>query len=431
MAYLVKINVSFNLRDASSPVPTPVVAVVRWGGLVLKYPTGEHALPEHWHRKMHRVDLMSVPAVDQDAARATNAALDAVEARVKDKFEAWRKEHGRPPVKVELQALLHERIEVNTDTPTDLWGHIETLITEAPKRKRLDGRPMHKGLSEQYARAREVLKDFERETGYPVTFEAVNTTMYSDLVTFLEGRGLYSNTIGKYIRTFKRFLNTAVSKGRRLPGYNPSEWVVLKEDATDIALTMKELDAIEDLDLSDRPALANARDILLLGCWCPVRYGDLRTLRPSKIGKELIRFHQEKTGDEVEIARLPGFDRVLQRRNGELPEFISEQRLNNHLKEIARMVPELHELVNVKRTGPNGREETDVPRWKMVSTHTMRRTGATNMYVLGVPALSIMAATGHRTEKTFLGYVKLNKAQHAEIARKQVMRALEGLKGEV
>jgi integrase len=48
----------------------------------------------------------------------------------------------------------------------------------------------------------------------------------------------------------------------------------------------------------------------------------------------------------------------------------------------------------------------EYPKWQMVSTHTARRSFATNHYGK-LPTPVIMAATGHTTEKSFLVY--LNK----------------------
>lgn len=47
--------------------------------------------------------------------------------------------------------------------------------------------------------------------------------------------------------------------------------------------------------------------------------------------------------------------------------------------------------------------------------HTARRSFATNMYLKGVPTISIMAITGHTTEANFLKYIKVDKLQHARI----------------
>ena len=52
---------------------------------------------------------------------------------------------------------------------------------------------------------------------------------------------------------------------------------------------------------------------------------------------------------------------------------------------------------------------------QFLMNHTARRSFATNMYLRGVPSISIMAITGHTTEANFLKYIKVDKLQHARI----------------
>jgi integrase len=55
-----------------------------------------------------------------------------------------------------------------------------------------------------------------------------------------------------------------------------------------------------------------------------------------------------------------------------------------------------------------------IPKWKMVTTHTARRSFATNLYKQDFPSLGIMAITGHKTEASFLKYIKVTPREHAE-----------------
>jgi len=51
----------------------------------------------------------------------------------------------------------------------------------------------------------------------------------------------------------------------------------------------------------------------------------------------------------------------------------------------------------------------------MVVSHTARRSFCTNMYLLGVPALTIMAISGHKTEENFRKYIKADNRKQAEL----------------
>ena len=58
-------------------------------------------------------------------------------------------------------------------------------------------------------------------------------------------------------------------------------------------------------------------------------------------------------------------------------------------------------------------KEDTMEKWQMVSSHTARRSFATNLYNQGVEVITIMKMTGHRTEGAFLKYIKVTEEQHA------------------
>ena len=57
-------------------------------------------------------------------------------------------------------------------------------------------------------------------------------------------------------------------------------------------------------------------------------------------------------------------------------------------------------------------------KYKLITTHTARRSFATNLYLAGVQTHTIMAITGHSTEKAFLRYIKVTPDQHARILQR-------------
>lgn len=44
---------------------------------------------------------------------------------------------------------------------------------------------------------------------------------------------------------------------------------------------------------------------------------------------------------------------------------------------------------------------------------TAHRSGATNMYLAGIPTIAIMKITGHKTETEFMKYIKITEEQTA------------------
>ena len=63
------------------------------------------------------------------------------------------------------------------------------------------------------------------------------------------------------------------------------------------------------------------------------------------------------------------------------------------------------------------RQQTTHAKWELLTTHTARRSFATNEYLAGTPTLTIMAITGHKTEKAFLRYIKLVSSDHARLLK--------------
>jgi len=61
-------------------------------------------------------------------------------------------------------------------------------------------------------------------------------------------------------------------------------------------------------------------------------------------------------------------------------------------------------------------------KWEMVMTHTARRSFCTNMYLRGIPTPTIMAISGHRTEKNFYKYIKADGMEHAIMMKKMLIK---------
>lgn len=99
------------------------------------------------------------------------------------------------------------------------------------------------------------------------------------------------------------------------------------------------------------------------------------------------------------------------------PAPISNQKTNDYLKEIGKMVPTLQAELVKSFTKEGSKQQTKYQKWEMLTSHTARRSFATNKYLAGTPTLTIMAITGHKTEKAFLRYIKLTSSEHAKLLK--------------
>ena len=75
---------------------------------------------------------------------------------------------------------------------------------------------------------------------------------------------------------------------------------------------------------------------------------------------------------------------------------------------------EFKKIVGKSITKGGTRIELSKEKWELVSTHAARRSFATNLYHGGFPTLSIMKLTGHRTESSFMAYIKITDDSNAK-----------------
>lgn len=188
----------------------------------------------------------------------------------------------------------------------------------------------------------------------------------------------------------------------------------VEEPTETIYLTEAEISRLFNLDLFSNSRLEKVRDLFIIGCYTGLRFSDLVQLRNENISREgnLVRIRTQKTG-EVIIVPLKSYVReILKKYNGVPPQVISNQKMNDYLKELGKLA-EIDESIIVTSTKGGVRQSETFKKWELITTHTARRSFATNAYLQNVPTISIMKITGHRTEKSFLKYIKISQEDNA------------------
>jgi len=165
----------------------------------------------------------------------------------------------------------------------------------------------------------------------------------------------------------------------------------------------------------DDKNLTVARDWLVIGCYLGQRVSDLLNITidnlTTKSGHRMIELTQQKTKKRVSILLPPKVEEVLKRYNGKFPprfrQSIFSNRLlfNQYIKEVARLSG-MTEVVYGGLIDKNIRRKvwSNYPKYKLVSSHIMRRTFATLFYG-DIPTALLISVTGHSTEKMFLQYI--------------------------
>lgn len=252
-----------------------------------------------------------------------------------------------------------------------------------------------------------------REFNPMLSFDDVDKQFYEDFCRWMDDVKRYkANTKGTHIKNIRAAMNAAYKD--KLHGNDAFlRFKKQKEEVDAVYLTEEELATLYHLDLPGH--MAKARDIFLVGCYTAMRWSDFSRLEENDIVDDTIYFTHKKTGYRVSIPLHPIVKEVLGRYGGKVPE-ISEQKLNEYIKDVCKEAGFTQPIKRVYYKGGVRVEEVK-PKYALISSHTARRTAATNMYISGVPAYNIMLITGHTSEKTFRQYIKFEKERNAELMR--------------
>lgn len=276
------------------------------------------------------------------------------------------------------------------------------------------GRPVCYKMRREYEVTFKYLQDYAFKEGKTIDFKDIDLDFYDGFTQYLQSKKLAVNTIGKKIQTLKIFLNAAKDENKNsYEAYKSKKFKVLTEEAETIYLNESELAKLLKYDFSDNPTFDQVRDLFLVGCWTGCRFSDIAQITPENISDDSIHLKQYKTGTPVIIPINSVVDAIIKKYNGSLPKAISNQKFNKYLKDIARL-SEINESVHKSITKGGVKASKKYNKYELVTTHTARRSFSTNLYKSGFPTLSIMAITGHKTEKSFLKYIKVTPNEHAE-----------------
>lgn len=408
------------LERPKSTVPTRLLLYAHWSGRRLKFPTGRKVLPQHWSDDTQRVTLKA----NRQAQEEINDRLDFLRAVALATVERYARDFKRPPEKSELRAaLLAADNRAEGDAPTDLFGFVSAYIDSEEGRFNTERkRPLHRATLSRYRVTLEYLKEYvqhrsPRKALQPVHFSAIDPEFVVGFTVFLTTvKEFAANTVVKYGRTLRLFLKRAKEKEHEVSDRLFTRRMALREDPSDqVYLNETELDALFRLDLSDRPRLDRARDLFMVGAWTGLRFGDLSRIRPEHIQEDRIHVTTSKTGKAIGIPLHPVVRAIMEKYSGHIPSGISNQKQNDYLKEAAALVPALQVQTMEGRTKAGIRREVARPKWERITTHTARRSFASNFYRSGTPARTIMAITGHTTEQAFFRYIRLKEEEHMDI----------------
>jgi integrase len=397
-------EVHFNLKDASSEDPTPVYLIFWYDNKRLKYSTGEKIHPDYWNKSKQRAkETAKFPEYPE-----FNAWLEKISSSVKIIYRKLWNDKTIPTnelIKTELEIALlkNERSAV-----LDFIGFIEKLIEDSAAIKA-------PATIKAYKVAKKHLKDYCKKYNKTLAFSDIDLEFYNSYISFLRTEEkLAENTIGAQIKNIKVFMNEATERGLNSNlDFKKRKFKKITEDNDKIYLNQSELDILYALDLTKNKKLEKVRDLFIVGCYTGLRFSDFTQLTTENfINADKIKIRTAKTDETVVIPVHRYVKEIFKKYKGELPNLISNQKMNDYLKDVAKLA-ELNDKVQSTITKGGKLEKSSNSKHELISSHTARRSFATNLFLADIPAITIMKITGHRTEKSFMRYIRISQEENA------------------
>jgi integrase len=458
-------KISFYLTNPKAKNETNLFCFINYGlyridngakkYLPLKYYTEIAMFPDLWNKDLNRAKESNKWAnpetfdiSNQAVKESAKTNYDKINNKIAD-FETKTKEiinrlseNGDVPSHEQLRKELDKvfkptKLTTATDTdetPKDLFPFIDHLIKTSPNK--------HSTIK-SFMVVRKNLQDYQKAKKTVLNFNSIDIDFYNSFIDYLtkptKGKnksgetitkaGLSKNTIGTRIKILKTFISEANDRGINvLPDYKKKSFKVLKEETNSIYLTESELMQMYYIETSPESLeiikkefnadtlpeyLAKVRDLFLIGCYTGLRFSDLSKLNKDNITKDnTINITTQKTNQKVVVPIHPITKQIFEKYDYQLPREISNQKFNEYLKDVAK-IARINEPITTESTKGGFKVSETTEKYNLVTSHTARRSFATNAFLMDMPSISIMKITGHKTESAFMRYIKMSAKDNA------------------
>ena len=309
-----------------------------------------------------------------------------------------------------LKATFDKELKMVKDFTPDVNTHLVVFTDDFIKNaKRSDD------TKRQFVATLNNLIEYEKEKDVKLKLTGIDLEFYDDFVDFLKMKDYAPNTIGNRIKNLKVFMNVAFKK--KIPvclDFKLPDFKKITEETFSVYLNEDELLKLYRLDLKANPLFDQTRDLFLIGAYTGFRFSDFSTLCKENFNQDAtIHKRTEKTEQEVVLPVHPIVQSIIKKNNNEIPK-VPYFLFNITLREVVKTAEINSEVTYIKTRGGKSETVTE-PKWKLVGSHTARRSFATNAYLSGVPTISIMKMTGHKTELSFMKYIKITLTENAKI----------------
>jgi hypothetical protein len=416
VANTVMTDIRFNLRNKKAKGKTMIMLSLSYSSYRLRMTTGRSVMVKDWNFRKQRVFERETI----EDALAINLHLSFLAYVVGVQMEAFVKKGIIPTPEVLKNKILQTKEKSSPDRKSFFWETFDSFLAE--KKGQIDDIVDYdKALRKHLLQAEKIfgdeltLEDFSSRK--PEFIEVFQKYLTYEALNIQGIHGLSVNTVGKQYKNLKVFLNWCFDK-EVIDPFSLKHLINHTEEIDSVFLKEKELDLLEKMALEGEQK--KVRDLFLVGCETGLRFSDFSTLPIISPSDAYLEVSPKKTqmagkSNKVLIPISDRFKRILEEYNYTLPNLT-----NSYLGQFNKIIRALcyraglNELITTQRSVSGEQVSIAKYKWEMVSSHTCRRTFCTLKFLAGMPAHAIMKFSGHKTEKNFMRYLRLDAQLNAE-----------------
>lgn len=277
---------------------------------------------------------------------------------------------------------------------------------------------MSPNYGKHYSCLKNNLMAIERDFGCRLMPYHVTDIFWCNFIPYLLNRGIAMSSV----KTLCSQLKTVIQWAGRHRAKISDTYDMVKIPPychEQIALTPDEVSHIYHFDVStiDRRKqylahLERVKDMFVLSCNLGQRFSDIIRIDKTCFDRNIFTMLQQKTGTpiRVDIEKM-ALDRnttynILEKYGYKSPVTTDISCYDKYIKQLLQYIGKEFSQQIKRETKVNGVIKVDFyPKWKLVGSHTARRTFITNNVIRGYTSLEIMRASGHKTYSSFEKYL--------------------------
>jgi len=289
-------------------------------------------------------------------------------------------------------------------------NYLQYMIDNLNTREARGGKiGVSKGTIKNYHLFKGIFENYQKQIKKQIRFKDINKAFTDNFKNWLlNDNGYTVNYTGKQFEFIKTVCIDAQKNDIEVTPHSVTLKSFREQDKDRFIHTLS-FDELEIIQNTEMPSdhLNEVKKWILIGCNIGQRGGDLLSLTPENIrlnAKGLyIDLIQQKTGKKVTIGVVQ--DYVVDILLNDFPKPVSLNKINKHISKVCE-IAKINQKVQGYIIDPDTRKRTllNLPKFKFITSHSFRRSFATNFYKM-MPTPVLIGITGHSTEQMFLRYI--------------------------